>query len=156
MIRARTEPMGDGRVHVVLTVSDTGIGMNDGQQTRLFQPFSQADSSTTRRYGGTGLGLSIVRRLAQLMGGDVTVESAPGAGSTFTVILELMAAPADLAAGRPAGGRGADRDGAASPRRRRQQRAGGRRPSDQPRGAGAPARRRWASAPIWRPTAARG
>jgi signal transduction histidine kinase/CheY-like chemotaxis protein/HPt (histidine-containing phosphotransfer) domain-containing protein len=95
MIRARTEPMGDGRVHVVLTVSDTGIGMNDSQQARLFQPFSQADSSTTRRYGGTGLGLSIVRRLAQLMGGDVTVESAPGAGSTFTVILELMAAPAD-------------------------------------------------------------
>jgi len=95
MIRARTEPMGDGRAHVVLTVSDTGIGMNDAQQARLFQPFSQADSSTTRRYGGTGLGLSIVRRLAQLMGGDVTVESAPGAGSTFTVILELVAAPAD-------------------------------------------------------------
>ena len=95
MIRARTEPMGDGRVHVVLTVSDTGIGMNEAEQARLFQPFSQADSSTTRRYGGTGLGLSIVRRLAQLMGGDVTVESSPGAGSTFTVILELMAAPAD-------------------------------------------------------------
>jgi signal transduction histidine kinase/DNA-binding response OmpR family regulator len=95
MIRARTEPMGDGRVHVVLTVSDTGIGMSDAQQARLFQPFSQADSSTTRRYGGTGLGLSIVRRLAQLMGGDVGMESAPGAGSTFTVILELTAAPAD-------------------------------------------------------------
>ncbi|HLM16097.1 MAG TPA: PAS-domain containing protein [Reyranella sp.] len=95
MIRARTEPMGDGRVHVVLTVSDTGIGMNETERARLFQPFSQADSSTTRRYGGTGLGLSIVRRLAQLMGGDVTVESSPGAGSTFTVILELMAAPAD-------------------------------------------------------------
>jgi len=95
MVRARTEPMGDGHVHVVLTVSDTGIGMNEVQQARLFQPFSQADSSTTRRYGGTGLGLSIVRRLAQLMGGNVSVESAPGAGSTFTVILELMAAPAD-------------------------------------------------------------
>jgi signal transduction histidine kinase/PAS domain-containing protein/DNA-binding response OmpR family regulator len=94
MIRARTEPMGDGRTHVVLAVSDTGIGLSDGQQARLFLPFSQADSSTTRRYGGTGLGLSIVRRLAQLMGGDVTVESAPGAGSTFTVILELAAAPA--------------------------------------------------------------
>ncbi|CAN5820766.1 hypothetical protein BH11PSE3_BH11PSE3_35810 [soil metagenome] len=95
MIRAHTEPMGDGRAHIVLRVSDTGIGMSDGQQARLFQPFSQADSSTTRRYGGTGLGLSIVRRLAQLMGGDVAIESAPGAGSTFTVILELLAAPAD-------------------------------------------------------------
>jgi signal transduction histidine kinase/DNA-binding response OmpR family regulator len=95
MIRARTEPAGDGRSHVVLRVSDTGIGLSADQQARLFQPFSQADSSTTRRYGGTGLGLSIVRRLAQLMGGDVTVESHPGAGSTFTVILELKAAPAD-------------------------------------------------------------
>ncbi len=94
MIRARTEPIGDGRAHVVLSVSDTGIGMSDAQQARLFQPFSQADSSTTRRYGGTGLGLSIVRRLAQLMGGDVTAESAPGAGSTFNVFLELVAAPA--------------------------------------------------------------
>ena len=95
MIRARTEPLGDGRTRVMLSVSDTGIGMSAAQQARLFQPFSQADSSTTRRYGGTGLGLSIVRRLAQLMGGDVTVESSPGAGSTFTVTLDLMAAPAD-------------------------------------------------------------
>jgi CheY-like chemotaxis protein/HPt (histidine-containing phosphotransfer) domain-containing protein len=59
----------------------------------LFDPFSQADSSTTRRYGGTGLGLSIVRRLAQLMGGDVTVQSAPGQGSIFTVTLVMAAAP---------------------------------------------------------------
>ncbi|MFZ5781163.1 MAG: ATP-binding protein [Pseudomonadota bacterium] len=95
MIRARTEPRGDGRARVLLAVSDTGIGMSDAEQARLFQPFSQADSSTTRRYGGTGLGLSIVRRLAQLMGGDISVESAPGAGSTFTVTLDLTAAPAD-------------------------------------------------------------
>ena len=95
MIRARTEPLGEGGTRVVLSVSDTGIGMSDGQRARLFLPFSQADSSTTRRFGGTGLGLSIVRRLAQLMGGDVAVESSPGGGSTFTVTLELLAAPAD-------------------------------------------------------------
>ncbi|TAJ38663.1 MAG: response regulator [Reyranella sp.] len=95
MIRARTEPLGEGGTRVVLSVSDTGIGMNEAQRARLFLPFSQADSSTTRRFGGTGLGLSIVRRLAQLMGGDVSAESSPGAGSTFTVTLTLLAAPAD-------------------------------------------------------------
>jgi signal transduction histidine kinase/DNA-binding response OmpR family regulator len=94
MIRVRTEPLGDAGTRVVLSVSDTGIGMSEAEQARLFQPFSQADSSTTRRYGGTGLGLSIVRRLTQLMGGDVSVESAPGSGSTFTVTLTLIAAPA--------------------------------------------------------------
>jgi signal transduction histidine kinase/FixJ family two-component response regulator/prephenate dehydratase len=93
VVRAGTAPLGEGRTRVTLAVSDTGIGLDAEQQARLFEPFSQADSSTTRRYGGTGLGISIVRRLAQLMGGDVAVDSAAGEGSTFTVSLVLEAAP---------------------------------------------------------------
>jgi CheY-like chemotaxis protein len=68
-------------------VSDTGIGMTPEQQTKLFQEFSQADASTARQYGGTGLGLAITRKLAQMMGGDVTVASEAGKGSVFTVRL---------------------------------------------------------------------
>src|SRR5262249_34674343 len=92
MSRARTEPLGEADTRVVLSVSDTGIGMSEAEQARLFQPFSQADSSTMRRYGGTGLGLSIVRRLAQLMAGDVTVQSSPGGGSTFPLTLQPVTA----------------------------------------------------------------
>ena len=94
-VRAATAPLGQGATGVTLAVADTGIGLTEEQRARLFQPFAQADSSTTRRFGGTGLGLSIVRRLAELMGGDVKVESNSGAGSTFTVTLALKAAPAD-------------------------------------------------------------
>jgi len=87
---SRTE--GDGSVLASLIVTDSGIGMDETTRGRLFEPFMQADSSTTRRFGGTGLGLSIVRRLTQLMGGDVDVETAPGEGARFTVHLRLSEA----------------------------------------------------------------
>ncbi|HLP24296.1 MAG TPA: ATP-binding protein, partial [Acidobacteriota bacterium] len=73
------------RVRLRLRVSDTGPGIAPVAQARLFQPFVQADASVVRRHGGSGLGLNISRRLAQLLGGDITVESRPGVGSTFTV-----------------------------------------------------------------------
>jgi signal transduction histidine kinase len=74
---------------IIFKVSDTGIGMTAEQQERLFQPFTQGDASTTRKYGGTGLGLSLTRRFCQMMGGDITLESKPEEGSTFTVSLPL-------------------------------------------------------------------
>ncbi len=73
---------------VVLTVEDSGIGMTDEQLGRLFEAFSQAEAGTTRKYGGTGLGLVISRRFARMMGGDITVDSTPGSGTTFTVLLD--------------------------------------------------------------------
>lgn len=77
----------DGRDWVQFRVSDTGIGMSPEQMSRLFQAFTQADASTTRKYGGTGLGLVITRKFCQMMGGDVYVESEPDKGSTFTMQL---------------------------------------------------------------------
>jgi adenylate cyclase len=84
-LRVRREV--DGRDWIEIAVADTGIGLTAEQQARLFQEFTQADSLTARRYGGTGLGLALSRKLARMMGGDVTVESEPGKGSVFTVRL---------------------------------------------------------------------
>src|SRR5262245_59286647 len=79
--RSRTDATGS------LAVADSGIGMTAEQQAKLVQDFTQADSLTARRYGGTGLGLAISRKLARMMGGDVTVASELGKGSVFTVRL---------------------------------------------------------------------
>jgi signal transduction histidine kinase/putative methionine-R-sulfoxide reductase with GAF domain len=86
-VALRVRKVADGRNWVELAVADSGIGMTAEQQAKLFQDFTQADSLTARRYGGTGLGLAISRKLARMMGGDVTVASEPGKGSVFTLRL---------------------------------------------------------------------
>jgi signal transduction histidine kinase len=80
-------PGSESRSYRLFAVSDTGIGMTAEQRAKLFQDFTQADASTAQRFGGTGLGLAITRKLARMMGGDVTVTSEPGKGSVFTVRL---------------------------------------------------------------------
>jgi signal transduction histidine kinase len=83
----RVRKVADGRDWIELAVADTGIGLTAEKQAKLFQDFTQADSLTARRYGGTGLGLAISRKLARMMGGDVTVTSEQGKGSVFTLRL---------------------------------------------------------------------
>jgi two-component system sensor histidine kinase/response regulator len=85
--------------YIEFVVTDNGIGLSEEQQRRLFRPFAQGDTSISRKYGGTGLGLALVWRFCQLMGGDVSVRSAPQNGATFTVRLpSIVVAPADRAA----------------------------------------------------------
>jgi signal transduction histidine kinase/CheY-like chemotaxis protein len=107
----------DGREWIVFRVADTGIGLSPEQIVKLFQDFTQADASTTRKFGGTGLGLALTRRFCQMMGGDVTVHSVPGEGSIFTIKLpavvseakpEAEAAGAEAGLASPDGGDGAE------------------------------------------------
>jgi PAS domain S-box-containing protein len=88
---------------IVFHVADSGIGMTPEQMTRLFESFSQAESSTARRYGGTGLGLAITRRFAEMMGGDVSVTSEAGKGSSFTIVVPARVELAKHAPSQPAG-----------------------------------------------------
>jgi signal transduction histidine kinase len=86
-IKLQARKVANGGNWIELAVADTGIGMTAEQQSNLFEEFSQADRTTAQRFGGTGLGLAITRKLARMMGGDVTVASEPGKGSVFTVRL---------------------------------------------------------------------
>ncbi|MBL8327225.1 MAG: PAS domain-containing protein [Rubrivivax sp.] len=118
------QPHRDGRVSVALTmaeaslsleVGDNGIGMDEATQSRIFEPFVQAEASTTRRFGGSGLGLAITRRLVDLMGGRIELRSEPEVGSTFRILLPLRAQGDLLAVGRGAAAAAGVQDAPATP-----------------------------------------
>jgi signal transduction histidine kinase len=88
-----------GRDYIGWQVRDTGIGIDRENLNRLFHAFSQVDSSVTRKHGGTGLGLAISQRLCRLMGGEITVESCPGQGSTFTIRMPAAEAVRQMPSG---------------------------------------------------------
>jgi len=97
----------DGADWIMFRVTDTGIGLGPEAVARLFQPFTQADASTTRKFGGTGLGLALTRRFCQMMGGDVMVQSVAGEGSVFTLLLPMTVAAAAAESPLPLDDRGA-------------------------------------------------
>jgi CheY-like chemotaxis protein len=99
-----------GRVGIRIDVRDTGIGLDAEARERVFQRFAQADGSITRRFGGTGLGLAISRDLAEAMGGEITLESEPGSGSCFTLLLNLPRAEASPQSVSPLDGPSSDVD----------------------------------------------
>jgi CheY-like chemotaxis protein len=89
LLTVEANPRGGGHVELVTSVKDSGIGISPADRARLFQSFSQADSSISRRFGGTGLGLAICKALVEKMGGSIGVESEPGVGSTFSFRIVL-------------------------------------------------------------------
>jgi signal transduction histidine kinase/ligand-binding sensor domain-containing protein/CheY-like chemotaxis protein/HPt (histidine-containing phosphotransfer) domain-containing protein len=100
VVKADVDTVEPARSTLRISVADTGVGMDAATIAKIFEPFTQADESTTRRFGGTGLGLAICRELAELMGGSVTVESRPNVGSTFHVTLPVQVLALGAAAGR--------------------------------------------------------
>jgi CheY-like chemotaxis protein len=99
-VRLEAAPAGEGSIGI--SVSDTGIGIDPANQARLFERFTQADSTTTRNFGGTGLGLAICAGLSRLMGGDIRIDSEPGVGSTFSFTVLAPETEAGAAALEPA------------------------------------------------------
>ena len=91
-LRVRSEQIADNKAHFRFAVEDTGVGIQASEKERLFEAFTQADTSTTRKHGGTGLGLNITRQLIELMGGNISVDSEPGSGTTIFVELDLAVA----------------------------------------------------------------